>query len=109
MTRRPTATRPRPAEFAAAAEVLKALAHATRAMVVVALEDGERCVCDLAELAGCDMSTMSNHLAVLRHAGVVRSQRRGSQVFYALAKPCVLQLLRCLVDDRRSSRSGPST
>jgi len=108
MTPRPTATRPSPAEFTAAAEVLKALAHATRAMVVVALADGERCVADLAELADCDMSTMSNHLTVLRHAGVVGSERRGSQVFYALAKPCVLDLLRCLVDRRKSTRSGSS-
>ena len=96
MMPRPTATRLRPADFVAVAEVLKALAHATRAMVVVALEPGERCVCELAELADCDMSTMSNHLTVLRHAGVVQSERRGSQVFYRLARPCVLELLRCL-------------
>lgn len=96
MTSRQAAARPKPADFTAAAEVLKALAHATRAMVVVALEPGERCVCDLAELAGCDMSTMSNHLTVLRHAGVVQSERRGSQVFYRLARPCVLEMLRCL-------------
>lgn len=89
-------TRPSPADFVAAAEVLKALAHATRAMVAVVLGQGERCVAELAELAGCDMSTMSNHLTVLRHAGVVRSERRGSQVFYQLARPCVLDMLRCL-------------
>ncbi len=99
-TMRPRATALRPADFAAAAEVLKALAHPTRAMVVMAVADGERCVCELAERAGCDMSTMSNHLTVLRHAGVVQSQRRGSQVFYSLARPCVLELLRCLVDRR---------
>jgi ArsR family transcriptional regulator len=89
-----------PADFAAAAEVFKALAHATRAMVVAVLGRGERCVCELAEQAGCDMSTMSNHLTVLRHAGVVQSERRGSQVFYRLARPCVLDLLRCLGDCR---------
>ncbi|MBM4062633.1 MAG: winged helix-turn-helix transcriptional regulator [Planctomycetes bacterium] len=106
MTPRPTATRPSPAEFTAAAEVLKALAHATRAMVVVALADGERCVADLAELADCDMSTMSNHLTVLRHAGVVGSERRGSQVFYRLTRPCVLDMLNCLTGGRRTARGN---
>ena len=87
---------PSPADFVAAAGMFKALAHTTRVMVVAALEHGERCVCDLAELAGCDMSTMSSHLTVMRHAGLVQSERRGSQVFYRLARPCVLQMLRCL-------------
>ncbi|GAB4143290.1 MAG: hypothetical protein Fur0037_10830 [Planctomycetota bacterium] len=83
--------------MAEAAEVFKALAHPTRVRAVASLERGERCVCDLAELAGCDMSTMSNHLTVLRHAGIVSSKRRGSQVFYSLARPCVLEFVRCLV------------
>lgn len=90
------APEPKPADFVSAAQVFKALAHPTRVLVVAALERGERCVCDLAELADCDMSTMSNHLTVLRHAGVVECERRGSQVFYRLVRPCVLQMLRCL-------------
>lgn len=85
-----------PSTFRAPAEVFKALGHPTRVMVVVALGKGERCVCELTELAGCDMSTMSNHLAVLKSAGVVSAERRASQVFYRVARPCVLDLLRCL-------------
>lgn len=85
--------------FGAAAEVFKALGHPTRVMAVSAIGRKERCVQELTELAGCDISTMSNHLAVLRAAGVLTSERRGSQVFYSVARPCVLDFLRCLSRD----------
>jgi DNA-binding transcriptional ArsR family regulator len=82
--------------LSASAEVFKALGHPTRVLVVEVIGDGERCVRELTDRAGCDMSTMSNHLAVLRSAGILRSERRRSQVFYRVAKPCVLDFLRCL-------------
>jgi len=84
------------ATYVAAATVFKALGHPTRLMVVATLGEGERCVCDLTELAGCDMSTMSNHLAILKAAGVVSAERRASKVFYRIARPCVLDVIGCL-------------
>jgi DNA-binding transcriptional ArsR family regulator len=77
--------------------VFRALGHPTRVMVVAAIGTGEQCVQALTDRAGCDMSTMSNHLTVLKHAGVVSSERRGSKVFYRVARPCVLDFVRCLV------------
>jgi ArsR family transcriptional regulator len=65
-------------------------------MVVATIGSGERCVQELTDRAGCDMSTMSNHLTVLKHAGVVAGERRGSQVFYRVARACVLDFVRCL-------------
>lgn len=78
------------------AEVFKALGHPSRLAMIAALEEGERCVCDLHELVGGDLSTVSNHLAVLRNVGLVRSERRGTQVFYALRMKCLLPVLRCV-------------
>ena len=98
MKRASTAASTCPETFAAAADVFKALGHPTRLMVVATLGKGERCVCDLTELAGCDMSTMSNHLSTLKSAGVVSAERRASKVFYRIARPCVLDVIRCLVD-----------
>lgn len=86
-----------PSTFAASASVFRALGHPTRVMVVAVLGDGERCVQELTDRAGCDMSTMSNHLAVLKHAGVVSCERRASKVFYRVARACVLDFVRCLV------------
>lgn len=67
-------------------------------MAVAAIGSGERCVQELTDRAGCDMSTMSNHLSVLKQAGVVSCERRGSQVFYRVTRACVLEFVRCLVD-----------
>jgi ArsR family transcriptional regulator len=78
------------------AEVFKALGHPTRLAMISDLDQGEQCVCDLHELVGGDLSTVSNHLAVLRHAGLVKSERRGTQVFYALRMRCILDVLRCV-------------
>ncbi len=87
-----------PVSFTQSAEVFRSLGHPTRVMVIAAIGRGERCVRELTDRAGCDMSTMSNHLSVLRQAGVLSSERRGSQVFYRVAKPCVLDFVQCLVE-----------
>jgi len=78
------------------ARVFKALGHATRLFMVRELGRGERCVQDLQQLVGSDLSTVSKHLSVLREAGLVRGERRGNQVFYSLAAPCVLEFMTCV-------------
>jgi ArsR family transcriptional regulator len=64
--------------------------------IIHALADGPVCACELAGVAGCAPSTTSRHLTVLRHAGLVADQRRGQQIFYRLACPCVLSFAECL-------------
>jgi DNA-binding transcriptional ArsR family regulator len=85
-----------PANYRAQARVFKALGHQTRLFMVLELGRGERCVNDLQELIGADVSTVSKHLSVLREAGLVRDERRGSQVFYSLTAPCVLSFMGCI-------------
>lgn len=77
------------------AAVLKALAHPARLFLIEQLREGERCVCDLHDLAGGDFSTVSKHLAQLRKAGLVEAEKRGLNVFYRLKDRCVLRLLDC--------------
>lgn len=77
------------------AAVLKALAHPSRLMLLEELSRGERCVCDLHDLAGGDFSTVSKHLAQLRQAGLLDMEKRGLKVFYRLKSRCVLRLLEC--------------
>ena len=57
------------------AKIFKALGHPTRLLMVDALRDGEKCVCELQSLVGDDMSTISRHLAVLREAGIISSDK----------------------------------
>ena len=76
--------------------VMKALAHPTRLFLVDQLAAGEACVCELTKLVGDDPSTVSKHLSLLKHAGIVRDDKRGNQVFYALRVPCVLHWSSCV-------------
>jgi len=75
---------------------MKALAHSSRLFIVDELSRGERCVCELTEMIGADVSTVSKHLAVLREAGLVLDERRGVQVFYRLRVPCILNFFGCV-------------
>ena len=80
----------------ARAKVMKALAHPTRLFIVDELSRGERCVCDLTEKIGADVSTVSKHLSVLKGAGIVLDDKRGVQVFYRLRVPCILNFFGCV-------------
>jgi len=76
--------------------VVKAMAHPTRLLFMELLLDGEKCVCELTEAAGCDITTVSKHLAVMKKAGLLASEKRGLQVFYQIACPCFVEFFRCI-------------
>ena len=78
------------------AKVMKALAHPSRLFIVDELSRGERCVCDLTEMIGADVSTVSKHLSVLKVAGLLSDEKRGAQVFYRLRVPCILNFFGCV-------------
>jgi ArsR family transcriptional regulator, virulence genes transcriptional regulator len=78
------------------AAIAKALADAKRLCVVERLAEGERSVSDLSRDVGCQVPNMSQHLAVLRSAGIVATRREGSTIFYRLADPNVLEVYRLL-------------
>lgn len=78
------------------AAVIKALAHPSRVLLVDALGEGERCVCELTELVGADISTVSKHLAVLKSAGIVEAEKRGLNQYYRLRCVCLGDFFRCV-------------
>jgi DNA-binding transcriptional ArsR family regulator len=78
------------------AAVSRALADAKRLCVLELLSRGERSVSDLSREASCQVPNMSQHLAVLRSAGLVASRREGSTVYYRLADPRILEAYRLI-------------
>jgi ArsR family transcriptional regulator len=85
------------AKYEARAKIIKALAHPARLLIVDELaEHDERCVCELTELIGSDMSTVSRHLNQLKVAGIVEDEKRGQMVFYRLKVKCLLHFLECV-------------
>jgi ArsR family transcriptional regulator len=72
-------------EQALDARRLKALGHPVRLGIALRLAvEPETCACDFAEVFGVRQPTVSQHLRVLREAGLVTTQRRGTQICYSL-------------------------
>jgi ArsR family transcriptional regulator len=83
-------------ELRTADRVLKALADPTRLRIVGLLRTGEICVCHIYDSLKISQPKASRHLAYLRRAGVVRAEKRGLWVYYALSTgltPAVRALL----------------
>ncbi len=85
-------------------EVAKALGHPGRLRILAMLRGGELCVCQLTSVLALSASTVSAHLSDLRHAGLVREQKRGKWVYYRLSGDPALDrlvtaVLRQLPDD----------
>lgn len=64
--------------------ITKALADDKRVRILMALRDGELCVCQITELFGLAPSTISKHLSVLFQAGLVQSRKDERWVYYRL-------------------------
>ena len=74
----------------------RALSDPKRLCVLESLASGEVSVSDLSSVVGCQVPNMSQHLAVLRAAGLVTTRRDGSTVYYRLADPRVLEAYRLI-------------
>jgi ArsR family transcriptional regulator len=89
--------RPNPEDYRIRAEVANALANANRLMIIDALgKKGEMCVCEIVDMLGCDQSTASKHLALLKNAGLVTDRRESQWVYYSLICPCVAGFFDCI-------------
>lgn len=83
-------------KYESQADIMKALAHPTRLFVVNELSKGELCVGKITEMVGVDTSTISKHLLILKNAGIVNNEKRGTTVYYKLKMPCVLNFITCI-------------
>lgn len=85
------------------AELLKALAHSRRLEIVQLLRDQELNVTDIYEMLDLPQANISQHLMILREAGVVTTKRDGKQMVYSLAHPKIAEasdLLRDVMIDQ---------
>jgi ArsR family transcriptional regulator len=76
------------------AEFFKTLGHPARIRVLELLSEREHAVAEMLPEVGVEAANLSQHLAVLRRAGLVATRREGSSVVYSLTSPEVAELLR---------------
>ncbi len=102
-------------QYQQSAELLKAIAHPERLRILVALREGEECVCHLTVLLGQRQPYVSQQLSYLREMGLISDRKDGLRVYYRVQDPRVFQLLDAvgqmigekqgLRDERKSSRA----
>lgn len=99
--------RTRTGDLGGASELLRALANPHRLAIVLELAAGPRCVHELVEALAIAQPLASQHLRVLRAAGVVRTERRGREIAYSLGDDHVSHIVQDAVvhaDDRGDER-----
>ena len=92
----------------------KALADENRIRVLLALRQGELCVCQITELFGLAASTVSKHLSILYQAGLLDSRKDGRWIYYSLpgkgsapfVREAVQWVIRTLAEDPRTAEDG---
>ena len=80
------------------AAVARALSDPKRLCVLETLASGERSVSELSRDVGCQVPNMSQHLGVLRSAGLVSTRREGTTVYYSLTDPRVIEAYQLIQD-----------
>jgi len=75
------------------ADVLKSLGHPTRVKIIDLLRGGERCVCELMAELGLEQSNVSQHLGILKKAGLVACRKDGLRVMYWITDPRVIEVI----------------
>ena len=95
MKRKKRGSKKRESYYLDKARVIQAMAHPSRLLMIDALAYGERCVCELQELVGSDITTVSKHLKLMKDAGLVEDRKEGLKVYYRLKLPCIYRCFDC--------------
>ena len=74
-------------------EVFDAISDNTRIKIILALKDGELCVCDISHVLGLSLSAVSHQLRILRGLRFVKYRNDGRMVFYSLADKHIIKLI----------------
>ena len=81
-----------------AVKIFKALGDETRMNIVSCLLHSELCVCDIAYLTNMTKSAISHQLAVLKKVNIVKSDKRGKEVFYSLDDNHIVSIISTVME-----------
>ncbi|UCE78254.1 MAG: winged helix-turn-helix transcriptional regulator [Nitrospiraceae bacterium] len=94
--------------FELQAEVCKTLASPKRLEIINTLKTGEKTVTDLVHILGVSKANVSQHLALMRHKGILSSRREGVNIYYRVANPKVIEaciLMRDVLTEQMKEKS----
>jgi len=76
------------------AELFKALGHPTRVKILEYLSEGEKCVKDIWQELGIPQPTVSQHINILREAGIISFRKEGVKTCYRIEMPIVVKIMK---------------
>jgi DNA-binding transcriptional ArsR family regulator len=94
--------------FELQSEICKTLASPKRLEILNALKEGEKTVSELVEILGVPKANVSQHLAVMRHKGILDSRREGVNIYYSVSNPKVIKaciLMREVLTEQMQEKS----
>jgi ArsR family transcriptional regulator len=74
-------------------DVFKALADPTRLKILECVEQGERCICEIIPYTGKSQPNVSQHLKVMKHAGIIKERKIGTRIMIKVADNKVFKII----------------
>lgn len=90
------------------AEICKVLASPKRIEILNVLKDGEKTVSELVEILGVPKANVSQHLAIMRHKGVLKTRRKGVNIYYSISHSKIIEacnLMREVLNEQLREKS----
>ncbi len=81
------------------AEIFKALSHPTRIRIINYLSDGEKCVKDIWQELKVPQPTVSQHINILKEAGIISYRKEGVKTCYKVEMPVVIKLINLIKEE----------
>ena len=74
-------------------EVFKALADPTRLKILESIENGERCICEIIPYTGKSQPNVSQHLKVMKHAGIIKERKDGTRMMINVSDNKIFEII----------------
>jgi ArsR family transcriptional regulator len=74
-------------------DVFKALADSTRLKILESIRNGERCICEIIPYTGKSQPNVSQHLKVMKHAGIIDERREGNRSLIKVSKKEIFDII----------------
>ena len=74
-------------------EVFKALADPTRLKIIECVENGEKCICEIIPYTGKSQPCVSQHLKVMKHAGIIDERKDGTKIMIKLSNREIFNII----------------
>ena len=73
--------------------IFKALADPTRLKILECIKDGEKCICEIIPYTGKSQPNVSQHLKVMKHAGIINERKDGTKIMVKVSNDKIFRII----------------